>query len=282
MGPISHSKASQISDCLPSSSHLYFRTTFCSFPDQVCIYQLTSTSILPEITVGLENQARTNPTGNLSCMSNTAIFRGLSYPDLGMIYDVRAEIVIPNQQKKSTGFCDSNSGHLIIPSSTTKSFQIVIAAGTSFDDSKGNAENNFSFRGDDPASQVSTTVSTAAKKSFEDLLTAHTDDFTSYTERFTLNLPDTMGSSTKETAPLIANYSVNDGDPYVESLLFDQGRYLFLSSTRSNSLPAGLQGRWTEQLNPSWGADFHANINLQMYIHFSTCTASTIYEILTT
>ena len=222
---------------------------------------------MPEAIIGIENQVRTDPQGNLTCATNTAIFRGLSYPDLGMTYDVRAQVVIPNTNSNQ-GLCDSSSGLLIIPSGATDSFQILIAADTSFDDSKGNAENDFSFRGDDPAPTVSAAVSAAAKKSFEGLLTAHTEDFTSYSSRFILNLPDTMGSSTKETASIIANYSLSDGDPFVESLLFDLGRYLFMSSSRSNSLPAGLQGRWTEQINPSWGADFHADVNLEMYVHF--------------
>jgi alpha-L-fucosidase 2 len=178
-----------------------------------------------------------------------------------MTYDARAQLVISN---KNTDFCDSSTGRLIIPSSTTTSLQVVIAADTSFDDTKGNAANSFSFRGSDPASKVSATVSAAAKKSFNTLLTAHVDDFTSYSGRFTLNLPDSMGSSSKETSVLISEYSVDNGDPYVESLLFDLGRYLFMSSARSNSLPAGLQGRWTEELYPSWGADFHADVNLQM------------------
>jgi alpha-L-fucosidase 2 len=227
------------------------------------MYRLNSTAALPEITVGIENQLRTNPPGTLSCDNNTLVFRGLSYPELGMTYDARAQLVIPNSP--NTNFCDASSAQLIVPSSTVDSFQLVIAADTSFDDSKGNAENKFSFRGVDPASQVSATVSAAAKKSFDSLLNAHIDDFTSYSGRFTLDLPDTMGSSTKETAPLIASYSLDNGDPYVESLLFDLGRYLFVSSARSNSLPAGLQGRWTEQLDPSWGADFHADINFEMY-----------------
>lgn len=240
----------------------FSQTTFCSYPDQVCVYQLNSTAALPQTTVGLENQLRTSPAGSLSCSGNTLVFRGLSYPDLGMTYDARAQLVIPNHQ--GTNFCDSSTGKLVIPSSTATSLQILIAADTSFDDTKGNAANSFSFRGVDPAAKVSSTVSAAAKKSFSSLLSAHVDDFTSYSGRFTLNLPDTMGSSNKETSALISGYSVDNGDPYVESLLFDLGRYLFMSSARSNSLPAGLQGRWTEQLSPSWGADFHADVNLQM------------------
>ena len=262
-GHPSHSNVNYSSIIGHYISNVCFRTTFCSYPDQVCVYQLNSTAALPQTTVGLENQLRTSPAGSLSCSGNTLVFRGLSYPDLGMTYDARAQLVIPNHQ--GTNFCDSSTGKLVIPSSTATSLQLLIAADTSFDDTKGNAANSFSFRGVDPAAKVSSTVSAAAKKSFSSLLSAHVDDFTSYSGRFTLNLPDTMGSSNKETSALISGYSVDNGDPYVESLLFDLGRYLFMSSARSNSLPAGLQGRWTEQLSPSWGADFHADINLQMY-----------------
>jgi alpha-L-fucosidase 2 len=226
------------------------------------VYQVNSTANIPETTIGIENQLRTSPVGTLECTNNTAIFRGLSYPDLGMTYDTRAGIVVPGDD--ATDFCDSTSGQLVIPS-TTASFMVVLSADTSFDDSKGNAENEFSFRGIDPAARVSSIVSEAAQKSFDTLLAAHIEDFVSYSGRFTLNLPDTLGSSDKETSTLISGYSLDNGDPFLESLLFDLGRYLFMSSSRSNSLPAGLQGRWTEQIDPSWGADFHADINLQMY-----------------
>jgi alpha-L-fucosidase 2 len=39
---------------------------------------------------------------------------------------------------------------------------------------------------------------------------------------------------------------------------------MLITSSRDNSLPANLQGRWAEQLSPAWSADYHANINLQM------------------
>lgn len=46
--------------------------------------------------------------------------------------------------------------------------------------------------------------------------------------------------------------------------MFDYGRHLLISSARSNSLPANLQGKWATALENAWGADYHANINLQM------------------
>jgi hypothetical protein len=53
------------------------------------------------------------------------------------------------------------------------------------------------------------------------------------------------------------------GDPYVEGLLFDYARHLFISSSRDDSLPPTLQGRWTDRLENLDGA-YRSNINMQM------------------
>lgn len=50
----------------------------------------------------------------------------------------------------------------------------------------------------------------------------------------------------------------------IDMLLFGMGRYLNLSSSRSDvPLPSNLQGIWSDP-QPRWDCDFHANINLQM------------------
>lgn len=37
-----------------------------------------------------------------------------------------------------------------------------------------------------------------------------------------------------------------------------------ISTSRPGSLPAGLQGIWNGLISPSWGSDYHSNINFQM------------------
>jgi alpha-L-fucosidase 2 len=51
-------------------------------------------------------------------------------------------------------------------------------------------------------------------------------------------------------------------DPYLAVLYFHFARYLLLSS--SGELPAHLQGKWNNLLNPPWDSDFHLDVNLQM------------------
>jgi Glycosyl hydrolase family 65, N-terminal domain len=58
--------------------------------------------------------------------------------------------------------------------------------------------------------------------------------------------------------------STAQGDPYVEALMFDYARHLFISSSREDSLPPNLQGVWEDQMEAAWSGDYHANINLQM------------------
>jgi alpha-L-fucosidase 2 len=55
-----------------------------------------------------------------------------------------------------------------------------------------------------------------------------------------------------------------EDDPSLALLYFNYGRYLLCSSSANGTLPANLQGKWNEDLNPAWESDYHHDINLQM------------------
>ncbi|RFU28792.1 hypothetical protein B7463_g7548, partial [Scytalidium lignicola] len=220
-----------------ANNELFTATTICTFPDQVCVYNLESTSPLPAVTVGLQDNLRTNPTSNLSCDSNGVHLRGQTQADIGMIFDAHHR---------------------------TKVITLIFAAGTNYDQKKGNSASNYSFKGIDPEATVLTTIQEASKKSYADIYHAHVQDHGELSGQFTLNLPDPKDSATVPTPQLMAQYTTDAGDPFVESLLFDYGRYLFIASSRPGSLPPNLQGIWTESLTPAWSADYHVDINLQM------------------
>lgn len=198
---------------------------------------------------------------NTTCGPSFARLRGITQegPPLGMLYDTIAQSSLP-------GTCDSSTGRLQISSSGSKTLTLVIAAGTDFDATKGNAANGFTFRGEDPATQVQKLSSTASKLSKSKLRAAHVADYSPLTNAFILDLPDRQGSSGVEFSELITRYSADSStsDPFLEKLMFDYGRHLFISSSRQNSLPPNLQGIWSSAQSAAWGADYHANINLQM------------------
>ncbi|KAF2122878.1 glycoside hydrolase family 95 protein-like protein [Lophiotrema nucula] len=242
----------------------YTSTVYCSYPDQVCVYQINSTTTLPSITLRLENQLVNATLANSTCGEGNVRLQGITQvgPPEGMKFDGIARVVGASGNSTS---CSSESGTLTVRSTAgLRSLSIVVGAGTNFDQSNGNVASNFSFRGVDPAGEVERVIELAASKSADDLMAGHLEDYQALSGEFLLNLPDHSNSSQMETSELFDNYNSSVGDPFVESLLFDYSRHLLISSSRDNSLPANLQGRWNSELSAAWSADYHANINLQM------------------
>ncbi|PIL27084.1 hypothetical protein GSI_10223 [Ganoderma sinense ZZ0214-1] len=120
---------------------------------------------------------------------------------------------------------------------------------TNYDANAGDAAHAFSFKGATPTT----------RSSRESLV-----------GKFRLGLgqkPDLDGP----TGQLRDAYQTDVGDTYLEWLLFNFGRYLLASSARG-TLPANLQGKWGKDASNPWGADYHANINLQMNYWFAELT----------
>ena len=71
---------------------------------------------------------------------------------------------------------------------------------------------------------------------------------------FGLDLGQTADFNTP-TDELVAAYETDVGNPYLEWLLFNFGRYLLASSARG-ALPANLQGKWAKDASNPWSADY--------------------------
>lgn len=239
-------------------------TIFCSYPAQACVYNVVSNKPLPAVTATFENLLVSPALVNTTCIPGKIRFSGVTQagPPLGMKFDAVAR---PAGGHSIAG-C-AGGGVLKLPlAKDRQSLTLVIGAETNFDQTRGTAAHKYSFQGEDPAERVESTTRELAKKTYEDLLSKHVEDYQGLFGAFSLDLPDVKQSAMTETKKLITSYKADDvaGDPFLENLLFDYGRYLLITSSRENSLPSNLQGRWTEQLNPAWSADYHANINLQM------------------
>ena len=60
------------------------------------------------------------------------------------------------------------------------------------------------------------------------------------------------------------NQKINPDDLHLQELYFQFGRYLLISSSREGSLPANLQGVWSNKIQTPWNDDYHTDINVQM------------------
>jgi len=144
-------------------------------------------------------------------------------------------------------------------------FTILLAAGTSFvlDRRQG-------WIGEDPHKRIDAQLGSASAVAYLALRQQHIDGYQELFRRFELDL----GSSDPERAALPTDrrnelFKTNgEQDPDFQELLLNYARYLMLSSSRPNGLPANLQGLWNNQNNPPWHCDYHSDVNVQMNYWF--------------
>jgi alpha-L-fucosidase 2 len=103
----------------------------------------------------------------------------------------------------------------------------------------------------------------ASNRSYPNLHGRHTRDFEGFFHRVQLELGQdpVPGMSTDER---LIRYAQGAPDPYLETLYFQFGRYLLISSSRTPGVPANLQGIWNPYMRPPWSSNYTTNINAEM------------------
>ena len=131
---------------------------------------------------------------------------------------------------------------------------ILLAAATSY--------KNYHDTSGDPAAIVHGQIAAAARKKFDKLLAAHTQEHQRLFRRVGLDLgaSDAMKLPTDER---IKNFH-NGNDPQFATLYFQFGRYLLIGSSRPGGQPANLQGLWNQSMSPPWQSKYTININTEM------------------
>lgn len=98
---------------------------------------------------------------------------------------------------------------------------------------------------------------------FEREIKRHCDRFARYMDTVQLALDDETDDDIPTDMRILAAKS-GKMDLQLCQLYFHFGRYLLFSSSLLGELPANLQGKWNEEINPPWECDYHLDINLQM------------------
>ena len=105
---------------------------------------------------------------------------------------------------------------------------------------------------------------------FDEFYSRHLDDYKAIYDRVKLrlsgksNLSSNYSLSSPTTDALLKAYTDGGGQSrYLEELYFQFGRYLLISSSRTDNVPANLQGLWTPHLWSPWRGNYTVNINLE-------------------
>ncbi|GAA1824031.1 glycosyl hydrolase family 95 catalytic domain-containing protein [Agromyces salentinus] len=121
------------------------------------------------------------------------------------------------------------------------------------------------WRGDAPRPRIDAALAAASARSFDDLHDEHTAQVAELMSAAVVTWGDTDVSVLElSTVERLSRYKAGAADPTLEQAMFDYGRYLLLSASKSDGLPANLQGLWNNQNQPAWASDYHTNINIQM------------------
>ena len=131
---------------------------------------------------------------------------------------------------------------------------------------------SFNGAGKDPVAQgkpyrqlADAAIANAAKKGAAGLLKRHLADYGSLFDRIRLDLGSTPDSvAALPTDVQLRRYTdLGERNPALEALYFQYGRYLLISSSRTQAVPANLQGLWNESMDPPWSCNYTVNINLE-------------------
>ena len=172
----------------------------------------------------------------------------------GMRYELRVKVT------NSDGLIRTDTSGLSIKDASEA--LIYISAATSFNgfdkcpDSEGKDESKL-------AAQY---LYRAVKKDWKVLLSNHLSDYHNYFNRvsFDLAVPKNNANASLPTNERLIGYAEGANDPLLESLYFQYGRYLLISSSRPDGVPANLQGIWNKEVRPPWSSNYTTNINAQM------------------
>ncbi|HEU4554558.1 MAG TPA: glycoside hydrolase family 95 protein [Chitinophaga sp.] len=256
-----------------SNGVAYTREVFSSGKDQVIVIRLTASkknALNCTITTSsqLRHQTTTSGQQELTLKGKAPAHLDPSYVNYNkapIIYEdvsgckgMRFELKI--RASNTDGTVKTTADGIQISNATQA--LILVSAATSFNgfnkcpDSEGKDEHKL----------ATGYLQAAAQHPFNELRRRHLDDYHHYFNRVSFTLPPSPGiaRTTLPTDERLRRYAQGAPDATLEALYFQFGRYLLISSSRLNGVPANLQGIWNKELRAPWSSNYTININTEM------------------
>lgn len=131
------------------------------------------------------------------------------------------------------------------------------------------------FRAENPRKEVEQLLTQAAAIDYEELKSNHIAEYQSYFNRMRLSLDYDRELDKLTTDERLTRIDKEHPDNGLINTYMDFGRYLLISSSRGDCLPANLQGIWNRDYNAPWQSKYTININAEMnYWPAGSCNLS--------
>lgn len=119
------------------------------------------------------------------------------------------------------------------------------------------------LKGSDPHTACLADLEKALATPWEDILRLHQAWYEPQYERMTLSLPGDDRIAT--TRQLLAEASSGSLSPALITLYLNYARYQMICCSQPDSLPANLQGIWSDEILTPWNGDWHLNAQQMIY-----------------
>jgi alpha-L-fucosidase 2 len=248
-----------------SNSNIIEREYLVSNPDKIFAIHLTSKKAgALSFSLRFESLLKFEKVVN----KNTIQIQGAAPYKADPVYLAKKSNSIVFENKKGTRFStfikiESNTGKITNTDSTislsdANEATIYVSMATSFNgfdkDPVTNGVNNQNI--------ANTQLTNAVSAGWNEIKKRHVKDYQSFYNRVQLKLAnkDTVNLPTDQR---LMRYAKGLADPYLETLYFQYGRYLLISSSRTQGVPANLQGLWNPYIQPPWSSNYTMNINAE-------------------
>ena len=231
------------------------REAFASYPDQVIVYlftaskpgQLNGTVQLTDSHGGTVQSGK----NDLFSSGNTVGYIFQKDAPYELFLDYRAQVRVI-----ADGGTLTNNGDKIAFSKVTQ-LMLLLDARTNYVQDRRQG-----WRGTISSHQISEHLDKLATHSYAELLQRHVEDYQRLFNRMSIDLGPEIDLPTNERLKNASDTGIQDLG--LNSLVYQYGRYLMISSSRKGGLPANLQGIWNDTNTPKWRGDFHTDINIEM------------------
>lgn len=260
----------------------YSRTSFVSHPHQLICVKMTADKPVLNAEITLDSLLRNRveivggrlvmhtrcPSSSLPSYYDTSE-NAVSYDDAPEKQGISATTVV---SVDGDGEITAENDKLIIKNAEW--FELRVACRTNF-------EGFDKFPGlskIDTLALAEKDLTAAEKLSFNELLNAHIDDFSELMNRQSIEL-DGISQDDLPTDERLYRYAQGKHDCTLPILLYQFGRYLLISGSRSGTQPLNLQGIWNEKMQAPWSSNYTLNINTEMnYWPAEICGLPEVHE----
>ncbi len=235
----------------------FTREVFASEPNQVLVIHIDASNRGElDFTIGLDSP---HNTYEVRVEDNEVILKGKAnnypseldrqnkpYPESKLTFEAHLKVVNEGGELVK----DGNTIKVINANNATL-YLVAASSFVNYQDISGN-----------PAERCENYLVNLNGLSYKTLKDNHIRDFRALFNRVELDLGEAEISKRPSNERLISFNQ--DEDPNMVSLFYKYGRYLLISSSRTGTQPANLQGIWNDRLAPPWDSKYTININTEM------------------